>query len=250
MKIQILLSLLPILARLTAAVPAPDALPVPTISTTSFRNITIATPTPLPAGDDDDDDDEGDEPLPEDGNEGLLEDEEAESDFDPNDPQWRPASTGLEKRKIPTKINWVSNPNIKFKVGRRINAAVDITLRSNGNVRFYTRVNNRRRWGPYRYAIGCAVQDQAGRVFTFDRKGKVCRRSRDCHVETKDETVFNQNVRTYWKDIAKGDRIMICRAKASWNLGLVVNLALKWFKENKEGVIAVIAVITAVAAAA
>jgi len=234
MKIQVLFSFLPILARLTVALPAADPLPVPAISTTSFSNVTAATPTP----------------LPDDDNDVLLEDESAESEFDPNNPEWLPASEGLSKRGIPTQLHWASHPNIKFNVGNNINADVDITLHSDGNVRFYTKMNNRRHWGPYKYAVACGVKDKAGRAFTLDRKGKVCRVAKSCHTETKDETVVNKNVKKYWDDITKGDRIMICRAEASWNLGKVTNLVLKWFKDNKEGVLAVIAIITAIVAAA
>lgn len=247
MKVQILLSLLPLLTRLAFAVPTTKPASATTISPVGATSVAfpIRTPLPLP----DDRDDGSDAPLddgPDDPNAPLIEDEEAASDLVPA----TPAFGGLEKRKNPTSLNWKSNPNIKFRVGRNINVEVDLTLHSTGKVRYYTRVNNRRRWGPYKYAIACAVTDKAKRAYTFDRTGKVCRRARACHVDVKDTTVTNQNIKKYWQDILKGDKILICQATASWNVGKVANLVLKWFKDNKEGVIAVIAIISAVAAAA
>ena len=182
----------------------------------------------------------GDDP-----NEPAIEDDEGVSDLVPV----TPIAEGLSKR-APSKISWKAYPNINWNVGRGIKVEVDLTIHSDGKTRFYTRVNNRRRMGPYKYTVACAVQDKAKRAFTFDRTGRVCRRARSCHVQVKDTTTTSANIKRYWQDIVKGDRILICEARAAWKVGEVVKVCLKWFKDNKESVIAVIAIISAVAAAA
>lgn len=243
MQLQVLISLLPLLARFALAEPATKG-PSPT-TLVPFRLPTLHVPLPIDFDGPDDGSDASWEDGEEDPSAPLIEDDTGSSAITPV----TPIADGLSKR-APSQLHWNWKADINFSAGRPIKIEADVTLKPDGTARFYTRANNRRRWGPYKYTVACAVQDKAKRAFTFDRTGKVCRRARSCHVQVKDTTTTSPNIKRYWQDIVKGDRILICQAKASWKVGEVVNTCLKWFKDNKEGVIAVIAIISAIAAAA
>ncbi|KAF1815959.1 hypothetical protein P152DRAFT_446952 [Eremomyces bilateralis CBS 781.70] len=197
MKVQLLIPILPFLVGLVAAFPAVEPSSVPAVSSTIPNDVPISIPIPLPEGQDTG------------GDEGAFEDE-GQSAIDEGS---LPREGPLEKRKLPASIHWEKHPNINFKVGRNINVRADVTLHKDGKVRFYTEVNNRRRWA---------------------------------HTN---KTVTNTNVKNNWQSINENPESLSCFATAAWNFGKVVDWVLDWIKDHKEETIAVIAIISAVVAA-
>ncbi|KAI9890470.1 MAG: hypothetical protein M1814_003954 [Vezdaea aestivalis] len=202
MKIQIVVALLPCLARVALGFPATDPPPSSSIDPTGPSNIT--DPLPFPTADD--------------PNELLIEDDTAVMELNSSAPIL-PTEEGFDKRALPTKLHWKADPNLHFRVGNSIRIHVDLTLHSSGHTRFYTRVNNRRHWGKYKYTVACSVWDREKRALVFSHHGKVCKVRSSCHIDTKDDSEFNETVKRYWEDIVRGDKIMHVQAAASWDFG-------------------------------
>jgi hypothetical protein len=239
MKTQTLISLLPLLAGLAAAIPAANpgadflhSAEATSLSDTDSGNTTL-TLSPNEILDDADSEDEA-----------FIEVSDDEL-IDPSDPAWLSSAedSELAKRGVDDTLHLEARPNIKFRIGKSIRAHATLTLYKDGRARFYTRMNNRRHFGPYKYGVSCGVQDREGRVFSFERTGKVCRVRKSCHVETKDTTVHNANVKRYWIDIMKGSKKLVCTSDASWDIGKVASKVIKWFEDNKKRVLEVIAVV-------
>lgn len=78
----------------------------------------------------------------------------------------------------------------------------------------------------YDYAIACGLRDSGGRVYTLLRMGPLKGTfGWGSWTYAVDETKYNTDVKTYWNDIVKGDKIMHCYVIVS------NSISWDWFKE-------------------
>ena len=257
MKVQVLFSVLPFLAGITAAFPQEGASVPAAVSTPSTTTGVGAGPAPVSEIDETDD------------LEGVVFDDETEAQFEADDPDLEDSSDSLpiidgpEKRGLPSKLTWNNKYSFKKRfIGILAKGESAIVMYKNGNVRFFTKF-----WAikllNYKYSVACALSDRDGRVYTLERKGRVCGNWKKRIIKpilkpiakptpkplTKtpvvkapldkrpliwpicrrthrvDRTKFDVKVRNNWDDIVGGDMHMNCRASFSWSLnGMFVKI--------------------------
>lgn len=236
MRVQILCSLLPFLAGLTAAAPQPATTALAVTATSKG----VVPATTLPTSDDDKDVNL-DDLRPEEDTEEVIEVGDSEEGGEGG-------SDDLAKRGTAW-WRWTSaKPAWSWKNWRGKQIAKGeymVRIWSDGNVQFYTRFKATRARS-FDYGITCAFRDQGGYVYQLSRKGRICNNIRGCgRVDEVDRKVYNRTVRDRWAKIMAGNRKLHCKAELKWAGAAFLNKLLSWIKENWGQVAKIIAVFVA-----